>query len=446
MSHTAQSALLRGASETRSHLLVFPLKALHWWLNIPTLMFLVMLAAMLFRPPDLKAFPVDRIAFLALIILVCLRFLLRCDSFRRNSVTWPLLALMLFGLWGALTQPYDAQVWSVFAAKYAVPFVCFHVAAIVFTNEGSRRTLEIFLLCVLVYLSAISVFWLVNATSLIFPAFINDPGIGIHADRARGPFLQAVANGVCLNLLGLVALDSYRRRQLYRTVGVLLFFAVPLALFATKTRAVWISGALSTLALLRFGSRPIRRVAIGICIAGVLSAAVISIYRDNETSVSERLLDRSPVDFRSEMYRAGWQMFTEKPLLGWGNEWNIQPEVEKRVSSFHPEYYVFHNTFLELAVERGLLGLGVYAWLVICLFSLRKHSGELPDDGGPFCSAHFRDLWPLLLLVYLVNASAVVMNYQFVNAILFTIAGILAANSCKGAKLENLQRSWAESA
>ena len=64
-------------------------------------------------------------------------------------------------------------------------------------------------------------------------------------------------------------------------------------------------------------------------------------------------MDRSPVDFRTEMYHAGWQMFTEKPALGWGNDLKIQQEVEKRVSSFHPEYYIFHNTFLELAVQRG---------------------------------------------------------------------------------------------
>ena len=446
MSQAAESALLRSASETSSRVLLFPLKALHWWLNLPTLMFLVMLAAMLFRPPDLKVFPVDRIAFFAVIILVCLRFLLCRDSFRTNPVTWPLLVLLLFGLWGALTQPYDAQLWSVFAAKYVVPFVCFHVAAVVFRDERSRRALEVFLLCVLVYLSAISVFWLVNATSLIFPDFINDPGIGIHADRARGPFLQAVANGVCLNLLGLIALDSYRRQKLHRVVGMVLFVAVPLALFATKTRAVWISGAVSIIALLRLGAAPVRRVAIAICIAGVLAAGVVSIYQVDETSLSERLLDRSPVDFRTEMYTAGWQMFAERPLFGWGNEWRIQPEIERRVSSFHPEYYVFHNTFLELAVERGVLGLGVYAWLMICLFRLRKHSEEVQEDDGPFCSAHFRALWPLLLLIYLVNASAVVMNYQFVNAILFTIAGILAASSRKVATLERLQPSWAASA
>jgi hypothetical protein len=36
-------------------------------------------------------------------------------------------------------------------------------------------------------------------------------------------------------------------------------------------------------------------------------------------------------------------------------------------------------------------------------------------------------LWPVVLAVYLLNASAVVMNYQFVNGLLFTLAGILAA-------------------
>ena len=129
------------------------------------------------------------------------------------------------------------------------------------------------------------------------------------------------------------------------------------------------------------------------------------------------------------MYHTGWQMFTEKPLLGWGNEWKLQPEIEKRVSGFRPEYYVFHNTFLELAVQRGVLGVSLYVWLWICLFRLRRcHTGKcLPD--APFSSAGFRNLWPVLLFVYLLNASAVVMNYQFVNAVVFTIAGILASQA-----------------
>jgi O-antigen ligase len=139
------------------------------------------------------------------------------------------------------------------------------------------------------------------------------------------------------------------------------------------------------------------------------------------------------------MYSAGWQMFNEKPALGWGNESNIQPEVEKRVSSFHPGYYVFHNTFLELAVEHGLLGLGLYVWLIISLFRLGK-SGVISDESSAFANSHFRKMWPVLLAVYLLNASAVVMNYQFVNAVLFTIAGILAAQNA-GSRREQLAQT-----
>jgi Bacterial sugar transferase len=37
---------------------------------------------------------------------------------------------------------------------------------------------------------------------------------------------------------------------------------------------------------------------------------------------------------------------------------------------------------------------------------------------------HFRLFWPVLVGVYLINASFVVMNYQFVNGLLFTMAGM----------------------
>jgi O-antigen ligase len=349
---------------------------------------------------------------------------------------------MLIGLWGTLTQPYDSQAWSGFAAKWGMPCVFFHIAGLVFCDSRSLRKLEVFLLSVLAYLTAISLLSLLQANSFIFPRFIADQGIGIHADRARGPFLQAVANGVCLNLLGLVALDSFRRRTLRGVVAFVLFLCVPFALLATRTRAVWIAAALSVLCLVFFGSVPrLRRTALAWCALTVVGSATLMVCRETGNSFIQRATDRSPVEFRTEMYSAGWQMFTEKPILGWGNEWNIQPEVEKRVSSFHPGYYVFHNSFLELAVERGLLGLSLYVSLFICLFRLGKSDTASDVSTGAFSSSHFRKLWPLLLGVYLLNASAVVMNYQFVNAVLFTIAGILAAQTNGGSRELSLQAS-----
>ena len=409
---------------------ILPLKLFHLWLTLPTAMFLVALTAMLFRPPDLKLFPIDRVAFFALVLLLAVRLCLRRGRLRVYPATWPLVALMLIGLGGVLTQPYDPQGWSVFAAKWVVPCVFFHIAGLVFQDERSMRKLEIFFLIVLVYLTATSIFSMLNLHSLIFPRFIIDEGIGIHADRARGPFLQAVANGLCLNLLGLLALNSFRRKKLRGVLATILFFTVPVALLATRTRAVWIASVLSALCLMFFASTlKLRRVALAWCILAILGSGIMLFYRADQDSLAQRAMDRSPVDFRSEMYSAGWQMFVEKPALGWGNDHDIQSEVEKRVSSFHPEYYVFHNTFLELAVERGVLGLGVYVWLMICLFRLAKPTAISDEPDQAFANPHFRKLWPLLLMVYFFNASAVVMNYQFVNAVLFTIAGILAAQT-----------------
>jgi O-antigen ligase len=409
---------------------ILPLKFFHLWVSLPVAMFLLALTAILFRPPDLKSFPIDRVAFFALVLLLAVRLCLRRGALRIYPATWPLLGLMQIGLLGVLTQPHDPQAWSVFAAKWVVPCVFFHIAGLVFFEDRSLCKLEVFLLIVLAYLTAISIFSMLNLQTLIVPRFITDESIGIHADRARGPFLQAVANGLCLNLLGLVALDSFRRRKLRGIVAGMLFLAVPFALLATKTRAVWIASVLSVLCLMFFGSTfKLRRIALAWCVLAIVGSGIMLVYRADQDSFAQRAMDRSPVNFRTEMYSAGWQMFVDKPVLGWGNEHDIQPEVEKRVSSFHPDYYVFHNTFLELAVERGLLGLGFYVWLMICLFRLAKRDAGSAEIDGAFSNPHFRRLWPLLLGIYLLNASAVVMNYQFANAVLFTIAGILAAQT-----------------
>ena len=53
-----------------------------------------------------------------------------------------------------------------------------------------------------------------GAKSLIFPRFILDESLGYHVDRARGPLLQAVANGVSLNLLGVLALHALLRGRI----------------------------------------------------------------------------------------------------------------------------------------------------------------------------------------------------------------------------------------
>ena len=59
---------------------------------------------------------------------------------------------------------------------------------------------------------------------------------------------------------------------------------------------------------------------------------------------------------------------------------------------------------------------------------IRRTTHNASAQAG-FLDEQFRSIWPVMVAVYLFNGSFVVMNYQFVNGLLFTIAGILAAQN-----------------
>ncbi len=398
----------------------------------PAVLFLAALGLMLFHSPDFSFYSIDRVVFGLLVFVVFLRqCVLRQPLWVVGPVTWPMLGLVTLALLGALKQADSAEAWSLFAAKWFVPFVLYHLATIVFEDPASLRKFESFTWVVLAYLTFIAVCFLAGGKELIFPRYILDEGLGIHADRARGPFLQAVANGVALNLLAVIALDSFRRKRLTGCLAALLWITLPLAVMATRTRAVWLSFAGTILVLMFYSpSRRVRRTCLSLALAGSTALLLAYAFSPSQNNpLSDRLGERSPVDFRMAVYGAGWDMFQEKPILGWDTA-GMQAELSRRISEFHQREFYFHNTYLEVLVRHGLLGLGLYGWLMVRLFRIgRKPMGAtLPNHGG-FLDEDFRSIWPLFLLVYFVNGALVVMNYQFVNGLVFTIAGMLTAQN-----------------
>ncbi len=93
------------------------------------------------------------------------------------------------------------------------------------------------------YLSVTAIFEVLKLWGLVFPKFISNPALGIHFGRARGPMLQSVRLGICLNLF-LIALWIW---PLFHKPGTRWPWMVaamlsPLALaaiLATYTRSVW---------------------------------------------------------------------------------------------------------------------------------------------------------------------------------------------------------------
>jgi len=401
-------------------------RPLHALAAVPALLFLGALAAMLLRHPDVSFYEIDRVAFGLLLIGVAARaVVLRQRLFAVERASWPMMGLTLLAVLSVYGQPFDQQTWCLLAAKFIVPFTLFHLAALVFTDESSVRGFEVFSLLVLAYLCFTAVAFLVGAKELIFPRFILDESLGNHADRARGPLLQAVANGVSLNLLGLLALHAVRRRTLRGLKASLLLGSLPVAILATMTRAVWLSfaGTIVVLAI-RSPSLLLRRVCLALALVGGAGVAIALSSTGSHAALADRFEERGPVDFREAVYRGGWAMFLERPLTGWGIN-QMPSELARHVSGYQEKDLYPHNTYLELLVEHGILGLALYLWLMVELWRLGRGAVPFAEKSG-FLDRNFHDLWPILLGVYWINAIFVVMNYQFVNGLLFTMAGMLA--------------------
>lgn len=394
---------------------------------MPVALYLVTLTIMLFRPPDVGFYSLDRIALGILLFFVLLRELALRQCLRVGGwLTFPMAGLIALASLSAFTHPYQTSTWSVMAAKFAVPFTMFWLAGMTFRNEESLRWLERFCLLVLAYLIFTAIASLAGISELVFPPYILDESIGIHADRARGPFLQAVANGVALNMLGLLAINQYLQKQ-SRAILAGALFLLSLAIVATKTRGVWLSFAVSVIwLLLRNKKMRLRSVWGVLALASVAGFLLASNVGEEGSRIEDRLEDRNSVDFRMAAYHEGWEMFLARPFTGWGTA-ELQAALADRIRGFRGESFAVHNTYLEILLEHGICGIGLYAWLIIALFRLGRK-----DRKDTRRIASLRKLWPLLLGVYLGNAMFVVMNYPFVNGLLFTFAGILSAGNDRG--------------
>ena len=400
----------------------------------PVALFLAALAAMLLRPPDVSFYEIDRVAFVLLVLAVAGRAVVaRQPLLVVERVTWPMMGLILLAVASVIGQPFDTQSWSLLAAKFFVPFALFHLAGLVFREERALRRFELFGLIALAYLCFTSIAFLVGAKAVIFPRFILDESLGYHADRARGPLLQAVANGVSLNLLGVLALHAFLRGRIRRLKAALLLASLPVAILATMTRAVWLSFAFS-IGLLIFlsHSRRLRRMCVGVAIVGLLGLLIVLSFDDQRRALMDRLHESGPLDFREAVYAGGWQMFLEKPFTGWGVN-QMPAELARHVSGYKEKELYPHDTYLEILVEHGIFGLALYVWLMWEIFRLGR--GLIPrTERNGLLNRQFHAMWPVLLGVYWVNAAVVVMNYQFVNGLLFTLAGMLAAQQHRADK------------
>jgi putative inorganic carbon (hco3(-)) transporter len=351
-----------------------------------------------------------------------------------RPVHWVMLVTMLWFVGSALgsgTLNDQASLFQLAERVGLVPFLVFLVAPVVFATEEHRRILLGALVGLGGYLGFTALMETLEFRQLVFPDYINDPSIGTHSDRARGPFVESFTNGsgLFVGLVGAAIAVGVWRDNRWRLAAagiVVLCFA---GLLFTETRSVWVSGAVATVVGL-LATRELRRYSVPALAGGlVVIAASIALVPGLSGAVDERREDDRTVWDRKNLATAAVNMVEAYPLIGIGwNRFTAESGDYFRVSRDFPltaEHEVIHHVFLTYAAEVGLIGLGL--WLAALCMGMVAALWP-PARGEPH-------LWQMGLLAYLVFflvISNFVFPQVFPNLALWLLAGATVGAAASG--------------
>lgn len=343
--------------------------------------------------------------------------------------TWMLITVVAVIILGTVTDSFsvDGAIFALLDRLGVVPFIAFVFAPLFFGTERQRASLSAVVVAVGWYLGITAVLEGFGLRRLTWPGYINDPSLGLHFERARGPFLESTGMGLALLGCMIVAIVA-AQTWLHRSTRMIAAAAVPVLLLGsvfTLTRAVWLAAAVS-LSLGIISHARSRRWFLPIAATALISVFLaLAVVPGLSEQVTERRTERVAVWDRLNSNEAAIVAFRENPIvgIGWGlfakrsdpYLWQADniPLTGHRIE--------VHNVLLSRLAEIGLAG--TIPWLVtvtlgIALPIVRRPPPEL-------------EAWRRGLLMY-AAAWAVMgafgpMSTAFPNLLLWVIAGVVSA-------------------
>lgn len=249
-------------------------------------------------------------------------------------------------------------------------WIVFILAPTAFTTAKDRRVLLGTLVGMGIYLGFTGIFEIIGPHALVFPRYINNPKIGIHFGRARGPFVQAAVNGLALYaclLAWLIALRGWRRRG-PRLAALLAIAVCSVSLLLTFQRTIWIGVVVAALLTLIVVPE-LRRYVIPVVVGAALMVAIafIAIPTVREYALV-RAADVGTVQSRDALDDAAIAMVEAKPLFGfgWGRFLVDAPFYFKTSDSYEVSEGAnnpLHDVYASIVTELGLVGFTM--WIAI---------------------------------------------------------------------------------
>jgi len=332
-----------------------------------------------------------------------------------------------------------------------IPFVVFATAPVVFRTVRQRNILLGSLVATGGYLGVTGLFEKLKLTALVVPSYVMHPAVGVHFGRARGPFVEAGADGLAMYACAVAAALAFALwRERWQRIAALAVSALCLVgVLLTETRGIWLGAVVASLLVLA-AAPALRRFLIPVAVGGAcLVLVALAVIPGLAASVNGRSSDQSPVWERENSDKAGLRMVAARPLAGFG--WyhhNQSAEPYFRQAPTIPlsgEKAGLHNVFLIYAVDLGLVGFGV--WLAGAALAF---GGAVSRRGPPDL-----DMWRLglaaLVASYITYGLTGPLEYTYPTLLLWLWAGVAyrprrETSSAAGAWGDHLERLPGEAA
>jgi len=350
-----------------------------------------------------------------------------------RSVHWAMVVTLLWFVGSALAAGTLGDQGASFELAERVgliPFLVFLVAPVAFATERHRRILLGSIVALGAYLGFTALMESLDIRQLVLPDYIDNASIGTHADRARGPFVAAVGNGLglfCCMVASVLAARTFATRRWRRVAwaaALLCLAGIPV----TYTRSVWIGALVAVVVTMALTARlrPWLIPAVGgAAVAHFMEVIVIPGFGHK---LDTRYNDKGPVYVRENTNEAALNIIAASPVAGAG--WNrFVPAFIDRfriVGDAPPNAGVgepAHNVYLSRGAELGLLGGGLWAL------------GLLLGLGGALVrpvAAALRDWRPAVIAIltcWLVVGLLAPLDYTFPTLLVWVWAGILAVRA-----------------
>ncbi len=343
---------------------------------------------------------------------------------------------------------------NTFFSGFVIPFSVFFLGKHVVDNEQKIKKIFQLMLLIGIYLAITGIFEHFRLTSLVWPRYIMNPNVGIHymTGRARGPFVQAGVNGTVLGMIFALSiyLIIHKFKSLSKIFYGILIGMIPVTIFLTYTRSVWLGFVLSLLIIPLFYPR-LRKIFL----LGLLLLVTIVIVNWSNVVSTDRSVggvgEPSPVYQRINLYNASAKMFFEKPIFGFGfynfEKFSRQYLIKDYETPIRAQVQGAHDTLVKILVELGLIGL---IPLLLVYFNIYRHSVKLYRyfPSTPFLGKGLVVMFWAASIIYIVNMQLFKMfQHLFPNSVIFLLAGIIvglnqrvsANKSCEGYEKQNIK-------